>query len=119
VPRAFLLRRCKKDGPANWGGDCGAAEQSPIDLCGAKPLPDRGLAAVTGAAVQVKTDQRLVFNKEYGNSHTLSFDTEGKAQIDFAGKGFSLDATDLVSCLPHGPSMKLQSCVGIVRDCVV
>jgi len=75
------------NGPAHWPGGsvsshCDAAEQSPIDLCGASVHP---LAP------------NLTFAAGYGIAQNYRFSADGKAYIDAAaGLGLTLDAGNLV-----------------------
>ena len=88
---ARLCRCDKANGPAHWPGGsasshCDAAEQSPIDLCGATPhahaLPN------------------LTFAAGYGAAHTYKFSADGQAYLDATGLGLTLDAGNLVRPLP-------------------
>ena len=113
------LSRCDRvNGPAHWPGGsasshCDAAEQSPIDLCGATPhahaLPN------------------LTFAAGYGAAHTYKFSADGQAYLDAAGLGLILDAGNLVRPFPytlpytrslddtHRRGCSQQQCVGSYR----
>ena len=78
------------NGPAHWPGGpasshCDAAEQSPIDLCG---------ASVHALA------PNLTFAAGYGSAHNYRFSADGQAYLDAADLGLTLDAGNLVRQRP-------------------
>jgi len=85
---AHVRGRCDSvNGPAAWPGSsaashCDAAEQSPINLCGAAALP------------QAPT---LQLAAGYATAQTYKLSTDGKAYLDAAGLDLTLDAGNLVS----------------------
>jgi len=85
---AWNYDRCDgSNGPALWPGLahsawCDAAEQSPINLCGATESADA---------------RNLSFAAGYGRTQTYKFSADGKAYIDAsAGADLTLDAGSLV-----------------------
>lgn len=84
---ACPIHRCDSiNGPAVWPGSsasshCDASEQSPINLCGAAPLPQA---------------PSLTLAAGYATAQTYKFSADGKAYLDAAGLDLTLDAGNLV-----------------------
>jgi hypothetical protein len=95
--RALVRNRCDSaNGPAAWPGSsasshCDAAEQSPINLCGAAVHPQA---------------PSLTLAAGYATAQTYKFSADGKAYLDAAGLDLTLDAGNLVRLRPQSHGLR-------------